>query len=111
MNGRKPLARRKSAGNQSSTVDGAAEDDDASSVAHSASASEATGSISHSTSAIRMFPEDRQEALEQDELTGEVRLNEVFCKACEKWIKLSPRTPYSLVNWKKHAARVHGRRE
>ena len=42
-------------------------------------------------------------------LSGELRETEVFCTACERWIKLSPRTKYELKRWNTHLVRVHGR--
>lgn len=45
--------------------------------------------------------------LEADPLTGEVRETELFCAKCEKWIKLSPKIKYQMVNWRQHVLRVH----
>jgi DNA-binding HxlR family transcriptional regulator len=91
-------------------------DDDNRSVAHSESGfSSASRSNSIATSlsrntATRTTLEERLRALETDELVAEVRESEVFCEPCKKWVRLSATTKYSLVNWKKHTERVHGRR-
>lgn len=58
----------------------------------------------------RLKLEERKQALELDELTGEVRESEVFCEPCQKWVKLGTTTKYSLGRWLRHSERVHGRR-
>ncbi|KAL5492677.1 hypothetical protein ACEPAI_4124 [Sanghuangporus weigelae] len=85
-----------------------AEDDDASSIAPSISASEATGT---SVAGRVRSSADRQRLLEDDELSGEVRSDSIFCSACAKWVKLSTRTAYQLKNWVIHTERMHGRTE
>ncbi|KAL5536664.1 hypothetical protein ACEPAF_487 [Sanghuangporus sanghuang] len=85
-----------------------AEDDDASSIAPSIPASEATGKFV--AGRIRSSA-DRQRLLEEDELSGEVRPDSIFCSACAKWVKLSTRTAYQLKNWMIHTERMHGRTE
>lgn len=66
-------------------------------------------SVSRNT-ATRTTVTERLHTLETDELVAEVRESEVFCEPCKKWVRLSVRTKYSLVNWRRHAERVHGRR-
>ncbi|KAI5118760.1 hypothetical protein M0805_004846 [Coniferiporia weirii] len=92
-----------------SGVDAEVDDDDASSVAPSACASETTSFSGTGTGRRRTTVEERRRTLEEDELTGEVRSHEVFCSACDKWVKLSGKTQYQLVSWTKHTGRMHGR--
>ena len=84
-------------------------DDDASSVAPSVSPSDASLSIAASTATVKRSLEERKRILESDELTTEVRENEVFCKPCDKWIKLASKTKYALANWQTHTKSKHGR--
>ena len=81
-------------------------EDDTSSRAPSVSASERT---SISAFNIRRSSEDRKNILEEDEFTGEVREDSVFCTKCSKWIRLETRSQYSLRPWFLHTERVHGR--
>ncbi|KAI0820738.1 hypothetical protein BC628DRAFT_1395122 [Trametes gibbosa] len=47
--------------------------------------------------------EDRKALLEADPRVTEVKPDMVFCKDCQKWVKLSPSTRYSLYHWRKHS--------
>ncbi|KAI0349551.1 hypothetical protein OH77DRAFT_1431955 [Trametes cingulata] len=49
--------------------------------------------------------EDRKAILEADPRVGEVKPDTVFCKDCQKWVKLSPTTRYSLYHWRVHNQR------
>ena len=79
--------------------------DDASSIAPSASASDANSTLAGK----RRTLSERKKILEEDSLVGEMRETEVFCTKCEKWIKLSSRTKYELKKWNAHITREHGR--
>ncbi|KAI0372617.1 hypothetical protein BV20DRAFT_963647 [Pilatotrama ljubarskyi] len=52
-----------------------------------------------------MKEEDRKAILEADSRIGEVKPEAVFCKDCQKWVKLSPTTRYSLYHWRVHNQR------
>ncbi|KAH8104304.1 hypothetical protein DFH11DRAFT_1734026 [Phellopilus nigrolimitatus] len=89
------------------------DDDDAASAAPSVSASEVSASPTAASlqgAPGRRSAEEREQLLAADALAGEVRADAVFCAACGKWIRLSGKTRFQLVNWARHAARVHGRR-
>ncbi|KAI0773318.1 hypothetical protein BD413DRAFT_541129 [Trametes elegans] len=47
--------------------------------------------------------EDRKAILEADPRIGDVKPDSAFCKDCEKWIRLSTNTRYSLYHWRVHA--------
>lgn len=107
---RKPFPRtaiKKSEGEESSTERGArAEDsDDASSIAPSASASDAPSALVGKRRSLA----ERRRILEEDPAAGELRENEVFCSECKKWVKLSSRTKYEIKKWNTHIIRNHGR--
>lgn len=80
-------------------------DDDAASVAPS----DVSLSIAASTATAKRSVEERKRILENDELTTEVREDEVFCGPCNKWIRLAPKIKYSLSNWQIHTKKKHGR--
>ncbi|KAI0642237.1 hypothetical protein C8Q79DRAFT_1003149 [Trametes meyenii] len=46
--------------------------------------------------------DDRKAILEADAKIGEVKPDSAFCKDCQKWVKLSPVTRYSLYHWRMH---------
>ncbi|KAI0629336.1 hypothetical protein C8Q77DRAFT_1143421 [Trametes polyzona] len=46
--------------------------------------------------------EDRKAILEGDPRITEVKPDSAFCKDCQKWVKLSPNTRYSLYHWRVH---------
>ncbi|EIW79429.1 hypothetical protein CONPUDRAFT_107817 [Coniophora puteana RWD-64-598 SS2] len=58
--------------------------------------------------AARKNESQRRAELENDPRAEEVRPNEVLCKGCNKWIKLSSTTAYSLGNWNVHQQRCTG---
>ncbi|KAJ7180764.1 hypothetical protein C8R46DRAFT_593039 [Mycena filopes] len=47
----------------------------------------------------------RKQQLESDQRAETVEEDRVLCKKCNKWIRLSNRTKYSLVNWTNHQAK------
>ncbi|KAI8996619.1 hypothetical protein BD414DRAFT_478552 [Trametes punicea] len=46
--------------------------------------------------------EDRKAILEADSRISELKPDAAFCKDCQKWVKLSPQTRYSLYHWRVH---------
>ncbi|EJC99979.1 uncharacterized protein FOMMEDRAFT_170068 [Fomitiporia mediterranea MF3/22] len=96
---------RRSMDFEGSLLASGAEDDDASSIAPSISASEMTRA---SAAGHRLSAAERQRILEEDELSGEVRPDTIYCSGCAKWVKLATRSTYQLKNWITHVQRVHG---
>ncbi|KAF7308422.1 hypothetical protein HMN09_00691000 [Mycena chlorophos] len=50
----------------------------------------------------RKTAEERKAELEADERAEKVSPDQALCRKCQKWIKLSPKSPYALANWTKH---------
>lgn len=50
----------------------------------------------------------RLAVLQADFRAQEIKPHEVFCRACQKWIKLSPHQPYVLTNWQSHQQHCTG---
>jgi hypothetical protein len=46
----------------------------------------------------------RKTVLESDQRAETVEADQVLCRKCKKWIKLSKRYAYSLGNWNAHQA-------
>ncbi|KAL7280420.1 hypothetical protein ACG7TL_005348 [Trametes sanguinea] len=46
--------------------------------------------------------EDRKAILEADPKITELKPDAAFCKDCQKWVKLSAQTRYSLYHWRVH---------
>ncbi|KAI9062543.1 hypothetical protein FKP32DRAFT_1573873 [Trametes sanguinea] len=46
--------------------------------------------------------EDRKAILEADPKVAELKPDAAFCKDCQKWVKLSAQTRYSLYHWRVH---------
>ncbi|OJT06711.1 hypothetical protein TRAPUB_2419 [Trametes pubescens] len=46
--------------------------------------------------------EDRKAILEADPRISELKSDSAFCKDCQKWVRLSPNTKYSLYHWRLH---------
>ncbi|KAI0664265.1 hypothetical protein C8Q70DRAFT_946545 [Cubamyces menziesii] len=46
--------------------------------------------------------EDRKAILEADSRISELKPDAAYCKDCQKWVKLSPNTRYSLYHWRVH---------
>ncbi|KIJ57773.1 hypothetical protein HYDPIDRAFT_34803 [Hydnomerulius pinastri MD-312] len=61
-----------------------------------------------SSKAIRRSEAERIAILQADPRAQEVKPHEVFCRSCQKWIKLSINQPYSLANWQSHQQRCSG---
>ncbi len=49
-----------------------------------------------------MKEEDRKAILEADPRISELKSDSAFCKDCQKWVRLSPNTKYSLYHWRLH---------
>ncbi|KAF8553597.1 hypothetical protein OG21DRAFT_1510052, partial [Imleria badia] len=47
----------------------------------------------------------RRAYLRDDPLAGEVEPRRVFCRGCQKWIRLASKTQYALFNWHTHRLR------
>ncbi|KAJ7043723.1 hypothetical protein C8F04DRAFT_728086 [Mycena alexandri] len=60
---------------------------------------------SESGSSKRLTELQRKEVLETDQRAETVEHDQVLCKKCKKWIRLSTRTKYSLPNWINHQAK------
>jgi len=58
---------------------------------------------SASRRAPRKSAADRKAILEADSRVAIVKTDEVKCRECEKWIRLSSTMEYALWNWNKHA--------
>ena len=54
-------------------------------------------------------PEERRQRLLNDTRIGAAEPNRVFCKMCERWLKLSNEFEYATFNWYKHAKRCEDR--
>lgn len=48
---------------------------------------------------------ERKSILETDPRAEEVKPNEVLCRKCQKWIKLSKSSSFALYNWTSHQSR------
>jgi len=53
---------------------------------------------------VRMNETQRRELLEADPRAETIQEDQVLCRKCQKWIRLSARTKYSLGNWNTHQA-------
>lgn len=49
-----------------------------------------------------MKEEDRKAILDADPRISELKSDSAFCKDCQKWVRLSPNTKYSLYHWRIH---------
>ena len=63
----------------------------------------AVESLSASRRVPRKTTAERKAILEADPRVAIVKSDEVKCRKCEKWIRLSSTMEYSLWNWNKHA--------
>lgn len=54
---------------------------------------------------IRRTVAQRRAYLRDDPLSGELEPHRVFCRGCQKWIKLGSNTEYALANWQTHMLR------
>ncbi|KIK98231.1 hypothetical protein PAXRUDRAFT_134646, partial [Paxillus rubicundulus Ve08.2h10] len=61
-----------------------------------------------SSRSIRRSEAERMGFLQADSRAQEVKPHEVFCRSCQKWIKLSISAPYVLANWEAHQQRCSG---
>jgi hypothetical protein len=50
----------------------------------------------------RMTEAQRKAILEADQRAETVQVDQVLCRKCQKWIRLSARTKYALGNWTTH---------
>lgn len=57
---------------------------------------------------IRRTQAQRRAFLRDDPQAQEVESRRVLCRSCQKWIKLSGGSQYSLCNWHAHKERCHG---
>ncbi|KAJ6518911.1 hypothetical protein C8R45DRAFT_949702 [Mycena sanguinolenta] len=53
---------------------------------------------------VRTTEAQRKEFLESDPRAETVQVDQVLCRKCQKWIRLSARTNYALGNWTTHQA-------
>lgn len=60
---------------------------------------------SSSPSRPRRTEKQRRALLRDDPQAEEVESQRVLCRACQKWIRLSTITNYSLANWQSHKQR------
>ncbi|KAJ7782001.1 hypothetical protein DFH07DRAFT_393142 [Mycena maculata] len=67
--------------------------------------SEAGGARSEAGGAPRTTQTERKAILEADQRAETVQPDQVFCRKCQKWIRLSSRTAYALGNWNAHQAK------
>lgn len=58
---------------------------------------------STSQRAPRKTVAERKATLEADSRVANIKPDEVQCRKCEKWIRLSTKMEYALGNWNKHA--------
>ncbi|PFH51785.1 hypothetical protein AMATHDRAFT_2698 [Amanita thiersii Skay4041] len=63
---------------------------------------ESAASFSTSDSPVRRTEAERKAILESDTKVEEVQPNQVKCKTCGKWIKLSNQRSYVLHPWQRH---------
>jgi hypothetical protein len=61
-----------------------------------------------SSRSIRRSEAERIAFLQADSRAQEVKPHEVFCRSCQKWIKLAINAPYVLANWQAHQQRCSG---
>ncbi|KAJ6498316.1 hypothetical protein DFH09DRAFT_1204132 [Mycena vulgaris] len=73
--------------------------DDAASDIRSEVAASDVGGVKRTTEA------ERKAILDSDKRAETVQVDQVLCRKCQKWIRLSTRTAYSLANWKAHQAK------
>ncbi|KAJ7255490.1 hypothetical protein B0H12DRAFT_534922 [Mycena haematopus] len=57
---------------------------------------------SEAGSSVRMNEAQRKAVLEADQRAETVQADQVLCRKCQKWIRLSGRTKYALGNWTTH---------
>ncbi|KAF7309881.1 hypothetical protein MIND_00360400 [Mycena indigotica] len=50
----------------------------------------------------RTTGEQRKAELEADPRAERVDIDQVLCRKCQKWVRLSTKTAYALANWNKH---------
>lgn len=67
-----------------------------------------SASAGHSEHNVRRTEAERQSILESDPRAEQVLPNEVLCKKCQKWVKLSAKQLYALGNWNQHQQRCSG---
>ncbi|KAK7025207.1 hypothetical protein R3P38DRAFT_2953290 [Favolaschia claudopus] len=60
---------------------------------------------SEAGSVMRMNEGQRKALLEEDQRAETVQPDQVLCRKCHKWIRLSSRTNYSLGNWNAHQSK------
>ncbi|KAJ7066495.1 hypothetical protein C8F01DRAFT_703966 [Mycena amicta] len=53
-------------------------------------------------SARRMTADERKAELEGDPRAERVDIDQVLCRKCQKWVRLSTKTAYALYNWNQH---------
>ncbi|KAH9846139.1 hypothetical protein C2E23DRAFT_898781 [Lenzites betulinus] len=92
----------KSSATESPTKDKPEEDKPAEDAMEDDDASVAATSVAEGHRRV-VKEEDRKALLEADPRITEVKPDMVFCKDCQKWVKLSPNTRYSLYHWRKHS--------
>ncbi|KAJ7576997.1 hypothetical protein C8J56DRAFT_972084 [Mycena floridula] len=59
-------------------------------------------SVAQSEATVRRTEEERKAILEADPRALKVEAEQVFCKRCQKWIRLSSKTRFALTNWNRH---------
>jgi hypothetical protein len=57
---------------------------------------------SEAGSTVRMNEAQRKAILEADQRAETVQVDQVLCRKCQKWIRLSARSNYLLTNWNAH---------
>ena len=53
--------------------------------------------------------EERSKYLLSDPRVGDLETNRIFCKLCERWLKLNENIPYTPFNWFKHIERCEAK--
>lgn len=68
-------------------------------------ASTVSPSLTQSEMSTRRTEQERKAFLLEDSRAETVKPEEVLCRKCQKWIKLSKTINYSLSNWNAHQRR------
>ncbi|KAF8637612.1 hypothetical protein AX17_002681 [Amanita inopinata Kibby_2008] len=61
-----------------------------------------TGTPSTIESPIRRNESERKAFLESDSRAEEIRPDQVKCRTCKKWVRLSTKLTYALYHWQRH---------
>lgn len=65
-------------------------------------ASTVAPSVAQSDISVRRTEPERKDFLDSDTRAEAVKHDEVLCRKCQKWIRLSTRQKFALTNWNKH---------